>query len=272
MEENVILIEKDEEKKITTIKMNRLNKKNALNFDLFDGLSKAIDEIESSDARVVVITGVGDTFSAGIDLKMLTGQDPGAIKKTPLNPPNFRFWLNSYLQPIYRKIEQMEKPVIAKINGYCFGAAFELSLACDFRFAIESAKLNMVESRMGIISDIGGTTRLVRLVGIPIAKDIMMTGRTFDANEAYKMGLLKGVAETTEELDKMVSDYANELIEAAPLAVGLAKRFIDQAYGKDSTHNMFMEGLINSQLLQSKDFTTGAISRLQKKQPKWKGK
>ncbi|MFX0137432.1 MAG: enoyl-CoA hydratase/isomerase family protein [Candidatus Hodarchaeota archaeon] len=272
MEEKVILIEKDEERKITTIRMNRLKKKNALNYDMFEGIKNAIEEIEISDTRVVVITGGGDSFSAGIDLKTLSGQDPGAAKQTPLKPPNFRFWLNSYLQPIYNKIEQMEKPVIAKINGFCFGAAFELALACDFRFAIETAKLNMVESRIGIISDIGGTTRLVRLVGIPVAKDIMMTGRTFDANEAYQMGLLKGVAKTPEELDKMVSDYADELIEAAPLAVGLAKRFIDHAYGKHLEHNTFLEGLINSQLLHSKDFASGAVARLQKKKPKWRGK
>ncbi|MHA1380765.1 MAG: enoyl-CoA hydratase/isomerase family protein [Candidatus Helarchaeota archaeon] len=272
MTEDVILLEKDEERNITTIRMNRLKKKNALNFAMFDGIKNAIEEIEQSDTRVVILTGGEDTFSAGIDLKTLTAQDPNESKKTPLKPQNFRFWLNSYLQPIYNMIEQMEKPVIAKINGYCYGAAFELSLACDFRFAINTAQFNMVESRIGIISDIGGVTRLVRLVGIPNAKDIMMTGRTFGTDEAHKMGLLKGIANTKEELDKMVLDWADELIEAAPLAVGLAKRLIDHSYGKHPTHSMWLEGLINSQLLHSKDFATGAVARLTKKKPKWRGK
>ncbi|MHA1298984.1 MAG: enoyl-CoA hydratase/isomerase family protein [Candidatus Helarchaeota archaeon] len=272
MSEDVILVEMDDEQKIATIRMNRLKKKNALNFAMFDGIKNAIDQIEKTDVRVVVLTGGGDTFSAGIDLKTLTGQDPSENKKTPLRPQNFRFWLNSYLQPIYNLIEQMEKPVIAKINGYCYGAAFELALACDFRFAINTATFNMVESRIGIISDIGGVTRLVRLVGIPHAKDIMMTGRNFNAKEAYDMGLLKGIANSPEELDKMVSDWAGELIEAAPLAVGLAKRLIDHSYGKHPTHSMWLEGLINSQLLHSKDFASGAIARLSKKKPKWRGK
>lgn len=272
MSEKVILIEEDTERQITTIKMNRLKKKNALNFDLFDGIKNAIEEIEQTDTRVVILTGGEDTFSAGIDLKTLTGQDSGENKKTPLRPPNFRFWLNSYLQPIYNMIEQMEKPVIARINGYCYGAAFELALACDFRFSINTAQFNMVESRIGIISDIGGVTRLVRLVGIPHAKDIMMTGRNFDADEAMKMGLLKGVANSMEELDKMVFAWADELIEAAPLAIGMAKRLIDQSYGKHPTHSMWLEGLINSQLLHSKDFSSGAVARLTKKKPKWRGK
>ncbi len=266
-----MLIEEDKEKKITIIKMNRLKKKNALNFDLYMGIQKAIEEVERSDARVVILTGGNDTFSAGIDLKMLTGQAQGEVN-APTKPQNFRFWLNTWLQPIMTKIEKMEKPVIAKINGYCFGAGFELALACDFRFAVSTATFTMPESRVGIITDVGGTIRLTRLVGITVAKDIIMTGRTFDAQEALKMGILSGVAKDQAELDQMVLAYANELIEAAPLAVGMAKRLVQLCYGKDSEYGMQLEGLANSQLLQTKDFFTGAFARLEKKKPLWRGK
>lgn len=267
----MVLIETDDEKKITTIKMNRLKKKNALNFDLYMGIQKAIEEVERSDARVVILTGGEDTFSAGIDLKMLTGQAQGQVN-APTKPQNFRFWLNTWLQPIMTKIEKMEKPVIAKINGYCFGAGFELALACDFRFAVSTATFTMPESRVGIITDVGGTIRLTRLVGITVAKDIIMTGRTFGAPEALKMGILSGVAKDQAELDQMVLAYADELIEAAPLAVGMAKRLVQLCHGKDVEYGNELEGLVNSQLLQTKDFFSGAFARLEKKKPRWRGK
>jgi enoyl-CoA hydratase/carnithine racemase len=271
LSDDVVLIEEDEDKKITTIRMNRLKKKNALNFDLYTGLENAFEEVERSNTRVVILTGGDDTFSAGIDLKMLTGQAQ-AGSAAPTKPPNFRFWLNTWLQPIMTKIEKMEKPVIAKINGYCFGAGFELALACDFRFAVSSATFTMPESRVGIITDVGGTIRLTRLVGITVAKDLIMTGRTFDAPEAYRLGILSGVAQDVPALDQMVASYADELIEAAPLAVGMAKKLVSLCYGKDAEYGMELEGLVNSQLLQTKDFFTGAFARLEKKKPKWKGK
>ncbi len=271
LSEEIVLIEEDTETQITTIKMNRLDKKNALNFELFQGLEKAIETVESSDTRVVILTGGADTFSAGIDLKMLTGQAQNQAG-APTKPPNFRFWLNTWLQPILTKIEKLEKPVIAKINGYCFGSGFELALACDFRFAVSNASFTMPESRVGIITDVGGAIRLTRLVGITIAKDIIMTGRTFDAQEAYRMGILSAIAKDQAELDQKVINYANELIEAAPLAVGMAKKLVNLCYGKEPEYGMELEGLVNSQLLQTKDFFSGAFARLEKKKPKWKGK
>lgn len=274
MTEDIVLIEENEEKTITTIKMNRLDKKNALNFELFSALEAAIDKVEQTQTRVVIITGGADSFSAGIDLKMLTGQNAAAKGKMPnvTSPPQFRYWLNTFLQPILTKIEQMEKPVIAKINGYCLGSGFEIALACDFRFAVESATMDLRETRLGLISDVGGVTRIVRLVGIPRAKDILLTGRTFNAAEANRWGLLQGLAKDQKELDQMVLSYAGELIKAGPLAVGIGKRLIDACYGKDVHFGMFLEGMANSQLLQTKDFMGAAFARAQKKEPKWKGK
>ncbi|NVM54906.1 MAG: enoyl-CoA hydratase/isomerase family protein, partial [Candidatus Helarchaeota archaeon] len=199
------------------------------------------------------------------------GQAQGQTS-APTRSQNFRFWLNTWLQPIFTKIEKMEKPVIAKINGYCFGSGFELALACDFRFAVSTATFTMPESRIGLITDVGGAIRLTRLAGITVAKDIIMSGRTFDAQEAYRMGLLRGVAKDQAELDQMVSAYADELLEAAPLAVGMAKKLVHLCYGKEVEYGLELEGLVNSQLLQTKDFFTGAFARLEKKKPRWKGK
>ena len=274
MAENVILIEENEDKTITTIKMNRLDKKNAINYDLMAALQNIIDKIERSDTRVVIITGGDEFFSSGIDLNFLTGQekDPEGVIPDLRVPRNFRYFANNWIHQIFTKIEKMEKPVIAKINGYCFGMAFELALACDFRFCTESAIFHMLETKIGLNPDVGGSIRLTRLVGIQNAKDIILTGRKFDGNEAYRLGVVNRVAKDHQELDSIIKMYTDELIDSAPLAVGLAKKLIDDCYGKDTALGLELETLVSSQLLQTKDATSGALARLQKTKPKWRWK
>lgn len=274
MDDKKVLIEQNEDGSIVTIKMNRLSKKNAMNHDLMVGLEKAIDQIERTNARVVIITGGDEFFSSGIDLKFLTGQEKDAEGVVPdlKIPRNFRYFANTYLHSIFTKIAKMEKPVIAKINGFCFGMAFELALACDFRFCTESALFHMLETKLGMNPDVGGTIRLTRLVGIPNTKDIILTGRKFDGNEAYRLGVVNRVAKTRDELDSIIKMYTDELIDSAPLAVGLSKKLIDDCYGKDVAFGLELETLVSSQLLQTKDMVNGALARMSKTKPKWKWK
>ncbi|MEJ2279490.1 MAG: enoyl-CoA hydratase/isomerase family protein [Candidatus Lokiarchaeota archaeon] len=274
MSNQSVIIEESEDGKITTIKMNRVEKKNAINFDMMVGLKKAIDKVERTDTRVVIITGGEGLFSAGIDLKFLTGQekDPDGLIPNLKVPRNFRYFINTWLQPIFTSIEKMEKLVIAKIDGYCFGMGFELALACDLRFCKDSAQFSMLESKIGMTPDVGGTIRLVRLVGIPNTKDIVLTGRTFDGNEAYRLGVVNRVANSDEELEEIVNKYTKELIGSAPLAVGLGKKLIDDCYGKEISFGLELETLVSSQLLQTKDAVSGALARLQKKEPNWRWK
>ncbi len=274
MSEEIVLIEENDDKSIITIKLNRLDKKNAINYQMMEGLINAFDEVDQTKARVIIITGGDDIFSSGVDLKTLSGQDPTAPAKIKnlFNPPNFRYILHTLIQPILIRIEKLEKPVIAKINGYCFGLGFELALACDFRFALENAKMNLLETKMGLIPDVGGTTRLTRIAGIMHAKDVILTGRTFEAKEAYRMGILNGIAKDLSELDKIIKIYTDELIDSGPLAIGLGKKLIDDCYGKDLAFGMELEGLVNSQLLKTKDMSIGVAARLQKVKPKWRAK
>ena len=273
-EKNVVLIEENEEQTITTIKLNRLEKRNALNWEVINSLEEAIEEAESSKTRVIIITGATDYFSAGIDLNTLAGQDSSGGERNPdLNtPPHFRYFLNTRFHPLVVKIGKIEKPFIARIEGFCLGLGFELALACDFRFCLENATFSMPEVKVGIIPDVSGTTRLTRLCGISHAKDIALTGRTFDGVEAYRMGVVNGIAKNRETLDALVKNYTDELIESAPLAVGMGKRLIDSIYGQHLEYGLELEGLVNSQLLTSKDFMTGVMARIQKQKPKWKGK
>lgn len=274
MNNDAILIEESEDKTITTIKMNRIDKKNAINYDMMDGLVKAIDKVERTNARVVIITGNDELFSSGIDLNFLTGRGnaPEGVLPDLKVPRNFRYFANTWIHPIFTKIEKMEKPVIARIGGVCFGMAFELACACDFRFCLDSAIFSMLETKIGMNPDVGGTIRLVRLVGIPNAKDIILTGRRFDGKEAYRLGVVNRVAQSSQELDAIIKNYTDELIDSGPLAVGLAKKLIDDCYGKDTAFGLELETLVSSQLLQTKDAMAGALARLQKTKPKWKWK
>ena len=273
-EKNYVLVEENEDQTITTIKLNRLEKRNALNWDVINGLENAIEEAERSKTRVIIITGATDYFSAGIDLNTLAGQDSSGGERGPdLNtPPHFRYFLNTRFHPLVVKIGKIEKPFIARIEGFCYGLGFELALACDFRFCLENATFSMPEVKLGLIPDVGGTIRLTRLCGISHAKDIALTGRVIDGNEAFRMGVVNGIAKSREELDALVKKYSDELIGSAPLAVGLGKKLIDDIYGQHLEFGLEMEGLINSQLLTSKDFMTGVMSRIQKKKPEWQGK
>lgn len=274
MSNNAVLVEENEDKTVVTIKLNRLDKKNAINYEMLTALNKALDQVERTDARVVIITGGDDFFSSGIDLNFLTGQekDPEGVIPDLRVVRNFRYFANTWIHPIFTKIEKMEKPVIAKINGYCYGMAFELALACDFRFCTESAEFHMLESKIGMNPDVGGTIRLTRLVGIQSTKDIILTGRKFDGNEAYRLGVVNRVVKSHDDLNSIIKVYIDELIDSAPLAVGLAKKLIDDCYGKDTAFGLELETLVSSQLLQTKDAVNGALARLSKTKPKWRWK
>ena len=273
-ENNYVLVEENEDQTITTIKLNRLKKRNALNWDVINGLENAIEDAERSKTRVIIITGATDYFSAGIDLNTLAGQDSSGGERGPdLNtPPHFRYFLNTRFHPLVIKIGKIEKPFIARIEGFCFGLGFELALACDFRFCLEDASFSMPESRLGLIPDVGGTTRLTRLCGISHAKDIVLTGRVISGIEAFRMGVVNSIAKNREELDDLVKKYSEELIGSAPLAVGLGKKLIDDIYGQNLEFGLELEGLVNSQLLTSKDFMTGVRARMMKQKPLWEGK
>ena len=270
---DAVLVDENPETEITTITLNRPKVRNAINSDIFLGLQDAIDKIVSSKTRVVIITGGDEYFSSGVDLNQI---NTAFVKKDGqidmASPSIFRYMNSTFSQHVFSKLEKIEKPIICKINGYCFGMAMELVLACDLRFCTESTIFSMMEAKVGIIPDVGGTSRLTRLVGIPNATDIILTARRFDGNEAFRMGLVNGIGKTKEDLDVLVQKYCDELIDSAPLSVGMGKRLIKACYGKDVYHGMELESLVQSMLVQTKDLKIGAIARMQRKKPEWKGK
>jgi enoyl-CoA hydratase/carnithine racemase len=269
---DTVLCEIDDSGKIATLWLNRVDKRNALNFELFNCLGEQLDELnQNSDIRVIFIKAKGPHFCSGIDLNLLSGQDPTA-PPIILKGPQFRYIVPSVLQPFFTKLTIIEKPIIAVIDGICFGSGFELALACDFRFATEKALFSMPESRLGIIPDLGGTTRLCKLVNVSHAKEIILAAKKVNAVDGYRMGFINETATNMEDLMKKADNLAEELMKSGPLPVGMGKRLIDKIYGQPDPVGLLEEVETQAVLFNSKDFNRAVAAWFDKTTPKWKGK
>ena len=247
------------------ITLNRPEQRNAINDEMMAALSSAMDEAEtefSRGARALIIRAAGRAFSPGIDLNMLQASD-SAIHDN-LFPFTARY------QAILNQVERCSLPVICVMHGYCLGLALELALACDFRFAAERTKLGLPESRLGIIPDVGGTARLVKLVGPSRAKNLVMTGRNIDLSQALEWGLVDAVY-SKADLEQGVADFVDALAAAAPLAVSYAKRVINDIV--DNPRGLHIEAWAQAQLFRSADFRKAVKAMLDKTYPvDWEGK
>jgi enoyl-CoA hydratase/carnithine racemase len=198
--------------------LNRPEKRNAMSQELLRALAQALREAAAEDSvHCIVLRGEGPVFSAGVDLMELaeaSGQ-PGTLRpfrEVFLECPNL--------------CEEIPKPVICQIHRTCVGGALEVALGCDLRIAADDAQLGLPEVKFGIIPDVGGSSRLPAVVGLGRAKELIMTGRTIDAAEAERIGLVNRVV-ATEELEQATQALVDELLANSHWAVGRAKRVMD---------------------------------------------
>ncbi len=267
MKEEVILTEKEDG--IMTITLNRPEKRNALNPEIMDALPRAFSSaFEDPDVRAVILTGKGKVFSAGIDifsyptlfLEKIGGNETSRLR--------------DYITDMHydlNKIECMEKPVICAINGHVIGMGLELALTADFRIATEDALLGIPEVQLGLIPDVGGTTRLTRMIGIVKAKELIMTGKMITAQEALKINLVNEIVLGGELMEK-AKELARYIAENCfPKAVGLAKRMIDLSRDMDKNTSLEMEGICQSILFSDIDnLVEGFTARAQGRKPNFK--
>lgn len=212
----------DIEDTIATVLLNRPEALNALNAGVFMGLQKAAQGIkENPDVRVVIVTGAGEkAFSAGIDLKMVASGGGGSAVFSDYREGFDRLY---NLKMIFTMYEELAVPVIAAINGYCLGAALEFILCCDMRLAGDTAVFGLPEIQFGVLPDLGSTQRLPRIVGLGIAKELILTGRRIDAAEALRVGLVDHVY-PKEQLMTEARKLAEEIAKLNPRIVQGAKR------------------------------------------------
>jgi len=216
------------EDKVAKITLNRPESMNAFNGEIRKGLAVALQQITTDrDIRVVIMTGAGEkSFCAGLDLKMVTS-GKGFEGMLPDHPTRSDFEVQREIRDMYTAFEQLPMPIIAAINGYCFGMGMQLTLVCDIRICSENAIFTMPELQMGTLPDCGGTQRLPRLVGIGKAKELIYTGRRIDAAEALRTGLVQHVYPNRVKLIEEALKLAKEIAAIAPPVMMGAKRVLN---------------------------------------------
>jgi enoyl-CoA hydratase/carnithine racemase len=200
-------------------------------------------------------------FSSGMDL--------GSLGDLSSDPSGLRPFRREVLLA-WNLLEEMTKPTICQIHGACIGGAMELALACDMRVMAEDAVAGLLETRIGLLPDVGGCSRLPAVVGLGVAKELIMTGRVIDGREAHRIGFANRIA-PADGVDDSVQALCNELLACAPLAVGLAKRVMDAA-AKPALAATLEQEVTSQQLLAgSADFAEGTRAFQEKRDPEFAG-
>jgi enoyl-CoA hydratase len=208
-----------------------------------------------------VLTGAGErAFIAGADIKYMSGLDVEQAKA----------W-GELGHEAARLLETMAKPTIAAINGFALGGGCELALACDLRYAASTAKLGQPEINLGIIPGWGGTQRLARATTLGFAKELILTGRTVDAEEALERGLVNAVTEPDQLLPR-VMETALQLAAKSPLALEAAKQAVNRALSGDHAENLTREADRFGELFASEDAKEGLTAFAEKREPKFVGR
>lgn len=256
-----IIYEKEEG--IATITINRPQKRNALNRATRMELRRVLEEIRSSDEiRVLIITGAGEkAFIAGADIPELE----------KMNQWDMMDYLSTLSQQLYTDFGNLEIPVIAMINGYCFGGGLELALACDIRIASEDASFGQPEIRFGIMPGGGATQRLPGLVGPAVGKELMFTGRIINAQEALRIGLVNRVV-PRDKLREVVWELARDIAKKSPIVLKLIKRSVNKGLQAPSDIGLAYEALAECLCFTTEDHEEGLSAFLEKRKPNFRGK
>jgi enoyl-CoA hydratase/carnithine racemase len=248
------------------ITLNRADKRNAIHWPMLQALQAAVAAAAREPrCRAIVLQGAGPCFSAGIDVASFfsVAEHFGAGWREDLVP------LTRAFQHALDEVERAPMPSIALLHGHALGLGLELALACDFRIAAENTRMALPEVRLGLIPDVGGTTRLTRLVGPARAKDLILTGREISVDEAVHWGLISDRA-PADALLARGEELVAQLSAGAPLAVRQAKRVIDGLFDLD--RGMALEAQAQNSLIRTEDFQVGAQALMLKQRPQWKGK
>jgi len=246
---------------IATITLSRPEKRNAISYELIEELLGALDELAHSSALVLILTGEGKAFCSGMDLenlKVLTGRSPDKNLKD-----------SETMAQLFRALYDFPRPTIAAVNGAAIAGGCGLATLCDFTLAVPEAKFGYTEVRIGFVPAIVSTF-LPRQIGEKHARDLLLTGRIIDADEAYRIGLVNEIV-SAEDLMARARALAVQLLENSPASLLCTKRLLsDYARGElDSQIRSAVKE--NAAIRATSDFREGISSFLEKRKPRWSG-
>ena len=247
---------------VAVVTVDRPDALNALDLPTLTELRGRLLELRDDKAvRVVVLTGAGErAFIAGADIRYMSGLDVDGAEA----------W-GDLGHDCGRILEKMPKPTIAAVNGFALGGGCELALACDLRYAARTAKFGQPEVNLGVIPGWGGTQRLARVCGVGVAKDLILTGRIVDAEEALRVGLVSAVYEP-DQLMERVGEVARGLAAKSPLALAAAKAAVNDALQGDHAENLVGEARRFAGLFSSEDQKEGMAAFVDKREPRFTGR
>jgi enoyl-CoA hydratase len=260
MADDLVLLEKTPP--LATITINRPKALNALNSKVLAALDGILDDLnEDDEVRVVILTGAGEkAFVAGADIAEMS-------QMSPLEGAGF----SRFGQLVFKKVQDLKKPVIAAVNGFALGGGSELALASDFIYASDNAKFGVPEVTLGIFPGFGGTQRLPRLLGKGQAKEMILTGKMISAQEAYEIGMVNKVMPQAE-LMEAVKKVAFQIAKNGPIAVSIAKNLVDVGYDIPLDDGCLMESRSFGMCCATEDKKEGMKAFLEKRKPEFTGK
>ena len=251
----------EEQKGIARIVFNRPDALNALNKDLLQRLASLLEKIKLDNAvKAVIISGTGETFSAGADIKFLNQAPALEVRE-----------LAQLAVSVNHRIETLGKVVVAAINGYALGGGLELAEACMLRVAVRHAKFGHREVRIGAIAGFGGTTRLPRLVGKGRAAELLLTGKLITAGESLQMGLVNRVVDP-ENLFSETENLVLEILSQSPIAVRMTWEAVHRGMNLTSEESTLVGADYFGLVACTEDFREGTKSFLQKTNPSFVGR
>jgi len=245
---------------VTTITLNRPDKRNSINTQMIADLQSALDAIETTPARVVILTGAGSAFCAGMDLALLQAI---ATQSPSENQEDSR-----RMAKMFRRVWSYTKPTIAAVNGHALAGGCGLATVCDFTIAVPEAKFGYTEVKIGFLPAIVSVF-LTRQIGEKRARDLLLTGRLVEASEAKDLGLVNEIV-APDRLMSRVEQLADLLVAASPSSVSRAKRLLTCAAAASLDADLERAVLENARMRCTPDFKEGLASFLEKRKPVWK--
>ena len=247
---------------VATITLNRPEKRNAISFDLIDDLLRAFDEVAKSPAVVLILTGAGKAFCSGMDLdnlKSLLGRSPEENLQD-----------SEMMVRLFRSLYEFPKITIAAVNGAAIAGGTGLALLCDFTLAAPEAKFGYTEVRIGFVPAIVSTF-LLRQVGEKQARDLLLTGRIFDAEEAARLGLIREIV-PADNLMSRARELSAQLMENSPSSLRATKQLLTEHARAEIDVQIEAAVRENATIRSTADFREGISSFLEKRKPVWTGK